>query len=63
MKALLTCWAVLAAAAAAAGQAADGYDPPAVADTTNWPALVIAVIAAIAIGVCAFKSSRRSHMD
>ena len=53
----------MVAAIRAAAWAGDGFDPPDEGDALEWPALVAAVIAVLAILVLAFKNSKRTHLD
>ena len=64
MRAIRLVWtALVVAAIRAAAWAGDGFDPPDEGDALEWPALVAAVIAVLAILVLAFKNSKRTHLD
>ena len=55
---------VLATAAPAAAQAVQGGGPaPPLEGATPWMAILCSLAAAAAIGVAAFKNSRRTHLD
>ncbi len=53
----------MTALASTVALAEDGYAPPEAKKSGSWVALLVAVVAALAIAVVAFKSSRRTHLD
>ena len=43
--------------------AGDGYSPDARRDASSWKPIAAAVLAMAAVGVVAFKKSKRTHLD
>ncbi len=64
MKAITCLWTALVfSAAGAAALAGDGFQPPTDENSTDWIALAVAAVAAIAVCVLAFKNAKRTHLD